>query len=114
MTNHDSTHHAAAESEPLYRDRAGNPIDVVRWGELWSDFEYRRVAESRVEGTDIVVRTVWEGAISPVSPMFATGVLFDGGHRFSAPRYGEEARTEKEALAQHERAVDEVRSSRPA
>jgi hypothetical protein len=108
MGNDDSGHQAQAEQVVFYRDRTGAPIDRGRWAELWKDPEYRFVAESRVEGTGVVVRTVWEGAVSPVSPMFATGISLDGGRHFITPPYGEEARTEEEALAQHERALSEA------
>jgi hypothetical protein len=103
MTRQDGDH--CEQAEVCYRDRAGNPIDLHRWAGLWSDFSCRCVAETRIELTDVVVRTVWEGLVSPVAVMFATGISFDGGRSFRTPAYGEEARTEEEALVQHELAV---------
>jgi hypothetical protein len=100
------------EPEVHYRDRAGAPIGQDRWVELRRDPEYCRVTETRVRGTSAVVRTVWEGIASPVSPMFATGVSFDRGETFRTPLNGEAARTEEEALAQHKRVVADVKRAR--
>lgn len=111
MTNHGNSRHAEAGAEAFYRDRAGNPIDLDRWAELWGDFKYRCVVETQVEGTDALVRTVWQGIISPVSPMFATGVSTDGGKTWRTPAYGEDARTEEEALEQRKRAIRGVKDA---
>lgn len=45
---------------PTYYDREGNPIDLLRWGELLEDPEYRCVTDTTLpDGTWI--STVWLG-----------------------------------------------------
>jgi hypothetical protein len=99
------------DQEAGYRDRDGEPVGLERWAALWDDFGYRRVAETQVEGTNVVVRTVWEGIVSPVTPMFATGVSMDGGKSWQTPADGEDAQTKDEALEQHERVLQRVKNT---
>lgn len=100
-----------SENEPVgYRDRQGNPIDVLRWGELWGEFEdYRRIAESNLPN-GILVITVWQGIVSPVAEgLFYTAVFSEGGRRRrdlpNPPLEEFPTNTEEEARAAHWAAV---------
>src|SRR5262245_6870215 len=43
-----------------YYDRDGQPIDVDRWGELFEDRKYQRLAETRlvINGESVTVSTI--------------------------------------------------------
>lgn len=41
-------------------DKDGNPIDVLRWSELFTDFKYRRIVETTLPNK-IWISTVWQG-----------------------------------------------------
>ena len=61
---------------PMYYDRAGNPIPMVRWTELWEDFGYRRIAETEVAGV-WRVSTIWLGLDHGFSFMGAPPDIFE-------------------------------------
>jgi hypothetical protein len=93
--------------EHLY-DRAGNPISFERWRLLFEDKRYQQVAADHVG--EVLVSTVWlgldHGWLDTPPIIFETMVFGaeqtgdDEQHRYS---------TEAEALAGHQRIVEELR-----
>lgn len=95
-----------------YRNRKGEPITVEEWGRLWSDWEYRHLAEDTV-GTSMVL-TIWNG-FSPHG-MDARDTLFSSAE---VRRVGDETTygmeewytSEEDAIAGHRRRVEALRKA---
>jgi hypothetical protein len=100
----------------MYFDRAGQPIELERWAELWSKDEYRFLARDVVGNVTVI--TIWTG-VDPMcaatdepctAPIFETGVVpIDKLKRIDVRR---EYVTEAAALAGHRAVVDELRGIR--
>lgn len=110
---------------PMHFDRAGEPITFDRWGELFEDREYQRVAldvypsledtalgDHPLDGEPMAtVSTVWLGIDhgwgSPVPIIFET-MIFGGPYNDEQMRYA----TEAQAVEGHRRVMDDLRAGR--
>lgn len=87
----------ALDGPCVYRDRDGKVIDVLTWGSLWEDLDYRVVAATQVG--DVSIRTLWHGLA--YEPLFITGIRDVDRSWITA----DEADTLADARANHERIV---------
>lgn len=110
-----------------YFDRAGEPISMARWGELYelgvdADGKFGAESYKRV-GEDTVgpwwVSTVWLGInhnFGPGDPLIFETMIFNRGDEDGpeGPYHGDCTRysSEAAALAGHRRAVDDLRACR--
>ncbi|MET8342502.1 hypothetical protein [Streptomyces microflavus] len=97
----------------IHRDKEGRPLDLMAWGRLHEDMEYRVVAEDEVAGA--LVRTVWEGIDDgvQVACMWANGISFDG-KTFRTVWEGYWPCTQAEAEAAHRETVETLIAKQPA
>jgi len=81
---------------PLYYDRQGQPIEMMTWGALLQDHDYKRVAATHV-GRRVWVSTVWLGLdhampfLGERAPKIFETMVFGGIHDDYLERYGTEA-----------------------
>lgn len=83
----------------VFVDLNGDPIGVLAWGELFSDYRGRILAENPL-GDGTALRTMWTGHNDPASGIlpFGTVIAYPGG-----PRVTEVAQytSREDALAGH-------------
>ncbi|MFF8283305.1 hypothetical protein ACF06W_11350 [Streptomyces albus] len=94
-----------------HRDKDGNLLELLEWGRLYEDYDYRRIAETNLEG-DVLVRTMWEGLDAGIHGggcMFHTGLRQNG--QWQCVWEGQYPCTVAEAEAAHESVVASVRES---
>ena len=86
----------------LYRDKAGNEIDLRRWVELFEDLTYSRIANDVIG--KIEISTAWFGtfACQFETAIFALDNHGERGSVLNMERYS----TEKEATDGHDRWVE--------
>ncbi|MFE5853178.1 hypothetical protein ACFQ61_08150 [Streptomyces sp. NPDC056500] len=100
-----------AAGECFYRDREGQPLDLMEWARLYENHDYRCVSETEHQG--VLVRTSWEGLDAGVigaGSMFHTGVRRDG--RWTPVWAAPYPCTLIEAEAAHELIAAQVRQDR--
>lgn len=114
-------------SHHQYVDRDGNPITMIKWGQLFEQNDYRRVALDTIENYEI--STVWLGLNHGHGehPLYFETMVFDASaphgtlppwpddyeppevtrwQDLDARRY----RTETEAVAGHQEMVEKVKA----
>lgn len=89
-----------------FRDWQGRQIELLRWADLFEDFEYRLVRDEFVLPTTLQVRTMWEGIDDIGASMFLTGVSANGTGWMTLA----ESRSEAGALVFHAAWVNASRS----
>lgn len=87
------------DNPPLYFDRQGKPMSLKAWVDAWGQPDYRKVAETRIDGS--IVLTMWMGTDhsfgqAPQPVIFGSAVFRDGTMQVEL-----EASTELEALVHH-------------
>jgi len=87
------------DNPPLYFDRQGKPMSLKAWVDAWGQPDYRKVAETRIDGS--IVLTMWMGtdhSFGRTSPpvIFGSAIFRDGKMQIER-----EASTEVEALVHH-------------
>lgn len=95
-----------------YYDREGKPIDMDTWLSLWRDVTYKVIRKTMVG--DVLVSTVWLGIDHAFGyserPLIFETMLFVGAEGDEMYRYY----TEAEALADHDRLVEQLRMVKAA
>ncbi|AZM47840.1 hypothetical protein DMB38_20445 [Streptomyces sp. WAC 06738] len=97
-----------------HRDKEGRPLELLEWAQLYEDFDYRLVAETRVG--DQLVRTMWEGIDAGVvgaGDLFHTGYQSNETGNWRDAWAGHHPCTLIEAEAAHELVVAKVREHKP-
>lgn len=100
-----------AEDRISYRDKEGQPLELMEWAQLFEDDKYRLVAETEVGST--LVCTMWEGIDAGVvggGAMFHTGVRRNGHWRTAWA--GHHPCTLIEAEAAHELVATKLREAK--
>lgn len=97
-----------------YFDRTGKPIGMVEWSNLFQDKSYQIVQQDRVDPTEeqpegrILVSTVWLGLdhnFGGGTPLIFETMVFGGILDQECDRYP----TEEQALAGHEKMLEQVK-----
>lgn len=96
-----------------YFDRQGNAIDLMTWGRLHNDDDYKRVALNEFpDGTS--VSTVWLGlnhGFTPDSPLLIFETVVFGGDLVPFDQEMERYTTEAQAIAGHDQRVARIRDA---
>jgi hypothetical protein len=89
-----------------YYDRSGKPMTMTDWAEKFDDFDYRRVALTRLEGGE--VSTVWLGLnhrFGDGTPLIFETMVFGGKMDQECNRYS----NEQDAIRGHQEMVNKVK-----